>query len=532
VAGHVDGGQAHPSAGTEHQDRLSWSDRAPSGEGEPGRAVALSQCRRRRAREVVGNGGEAGGRYHHVAGVGAQPQRRQHPVAHRRAGHVLTHGHHRPGQFAPRGEGRGHLDLIAAGHEQGVHEVHPCRWASWTCCFEYQGKQFFASFDIPVSPGEAVTTVDDAVAAAERHRLPGGGQGAGPRGWPRQGRRRQARQQRRRGARARRNILGLDIKGHIVKIGLGRGRLRHRRGVLRQLHPGPLGQEAPGHALGQGGVEIEAVAERPRRHRQDLDRPGRRADREVARDWVEAAKLNPAATDGAVDILKKLYRAYTEGDADLTEINPLILKPTGEVHALDAKVTLDGNAGLPPRDWDVRGHPGPRRARAGRPRQGPAVRRPRRHRRHHRQRRRPGHVHRRRRQPGRRQARQLPRHRRRRQRRRDGRRARGHQQRPQREVHLHQHLRWHHPGEEVANGIVRPSAASDRRPDRHPPRRHQRRSRVGRSSPSTSRTSCRSKPTMLEAARTASSSPVRRNGERQNPWRSSSTRTPRSSTRA
>jgi succinyl-CoA synthetase beta subunit len=33
---------------------------------------------------------------------------------------------------------------------------------------EYQGKQFFASFDIPVSPGEAVTTVDDAVAAAER----------------------------------------------------------------------------------------------------------------------------------------------------------------------------------------------------------------------------------------------------------------------------------------------------------------------------------------------------------------------------
>ena len=34
--------------------------------------------------------------------------------------------------------------------------------------FEYQGKQFFASFDIPVSPGEAVTTVDDAVAAAER----------------------------------------------------------------------------------------------------------------------------------------------------------------------------------------------------------------------------------------------------------------------------------------------------------------------------------------------------------------------------
>ncbi|HRW42484.1 MAG TPA: succinate--CoA ligase subunit beta, partial [Microthrixaceae bacterium] len=42
---------------------------------------------------------------------------------------------------------------------------------------------------------------------------------------------------------------------------------------------------------------------------------------EVARDWVAAAELNPAATEGAVDILKKLYTAYTEGDADLTEIN-------------------------------------------------------------------------------------------------------------------------------------------------------------------------------------------------------------------
>ena len=59
---------------------------------------------------------------------------------------------------------------------------------------------------------------------------------------------------------------------------------------------------------------------------------------------VVAAKLNPQATEGAVDILMKLYTAYTDGDADLVEINPLILKPTGEVHALDAKVSLDANA--------------------------------------------------------------------------------------------------------------------------------------------------------------------------------------------
>jgi succinyl-CoA synthetase beta subunit len=68
---------------------------------------------------------------------------------------------------------------------------------------------------------------------------------------------------------------------------------------------------------------------------------------------VSAAKLDPDATDGAVDILLKLYRAYTEGDADLCEVNPLILKPTGEVHALDAKVTLDANASFRHEGWDV-----------------------------------------------------------------------------------------------------------------------------------------------------------------------------------
>jgi succinyl-CoA synthetase beta subunit len=65
---------------------------------------------------------------------------------------------------------------------------------------------------------------------------------------------------------------------------------------------------------------------------------------DAAREWVLAAKLNPDVTDGAVEMLRKLYIAYTEGDADLAEINPLIVTPDGRVHALDAKVTLDNNA--------------------------------------------------------------------------------------------------------------------------------------------------------------------------------------------
>ena len=48
----------------------------------------------------------------------------------------------------------------------------------------------------------------------------------------------------------------------------------------------------------------------------------------------------------------KLYTAYTEGDADLVEINPLILTPEGKVHVLDAKVTLDGNSTFRHEEYD------------------------------------------------------------------------------------------------------------------------------------------------------------------------------------
>jgi succinyl-CoA synthetase beta subunit len=50
-------------------------------------------------------------------------------------------------------------------------------------------------------------------------------------------------------------------------------------------------------------------------------------------------------------ILVQLYDCFTAGDCDLAEINPLILKPTGEVHALDAKVSLDGNAEYRHPEW-------------------------------------------------------------------------------------------------------------------------------------------------------------------------------------
>src|SRR5690606_3803304 len=141
------------------------------------------------------------------------------------------------------------------------------------------------------------------------------------------------------------NILGMDIKGHTVHVLW----IERASDIAEEYYASfTLDRSAKKH-LGmlsaQGGVDIEAVADADpdaiaRIHVDPVD--GLTEDE--ARAWVEAAKLNPQATEGAVDILLKLYRAYVEGDADLVEINPLILKPTGEVHALDAKVTLDDNS--------------------------------------------------------------------------------------------------------------------------------------------------------------------------------------------
>ena len=214
--------------------------------------------------------------------------------------------------------------------------------------FEYQGKQFFATFDIPVSAGEAVSTVDDAVAVAERLNsypvvikaqvhVGGRGKAGGVKLAT------NADEVREHAS----NILGLDIKGHVVKIIWVEVASDIDEEYYASFTLDRSAKKHLGMLSAQGGVEIEAVAESdPDAIAKIWIDPVLGLTDEVARDWVAAAELNPAATEGAVDILKKLYTAYTEGDADLTEINPLILKPTGEVHALDAKVTLDDNAGF------------------------------------------------------------------------------------------------------------------------------------------------------------------------------------------
>jgi succinyl-CoA synthetase beta subunit len=219
--------------------------------------------------------------------------------------------------------------------------------------FEYQGKQLFARYGIPVSPGGVADTVDDAVRAADAAGYPvvvkaqvqvGGRGKAG-------------------GIKLAENvdevrtnagnILGMDIKGHVVH----RVWVEHASDIAAEYYASFTLDRSAKKYLGmlsaQGGIEIETVAdENPDAiARLSID-PVDGLSESACRAWVAEARLDPAATEGAVDILMKLYHAYVDGDADLVEINPLILTPDGKVHALDAKVSLDENARFRHPEWD------------------------------------------------------------------------------------------------------------------------------------------------------------------------------------
>ena len=220
--------------------------------------------------------------------------------------------------------------------------------------FEYQGKQYFARYDIPVSPGGPADTVDEAVKEAASAGYPvvvkaqvqvgGRGKAGGIKLADNEAEVREHAG----------NILGMDIKGHVVR----RLWVEAASDIDEEYYVSfTLDRSEKKHLMmlsREGGVEIEVVAETNpdaiiKLHIDPVDG----LSEAVARQACLDAKLPERAIDGATDILVKLYRCYDEGDCDLAEINPLILKPTGEVHALDAKVTLDDNAEFRHPEWDA-----------------------------------------------------------------------------------------------------------------------------------------------------------------------------------
>jgi succinyl-CoA synthetase beta subunit len=218
--------------------------------------------------------------------------------------------------------------------------------------FEYQGKQYFARYGIPVSPGGVADTVDEAVSQADQAGYPvvvkaqvqvGGRGKAGGIKLAHNGEEVRTHAG---------NILGMDIRGHTVH----RVWVEHASDIAKEYYASfTLDRGARKHlgmVSARGGVDIEQVAvEAPDAiARLHIDPVNGLSDAD-ARKLVEDAKLDPEARDGAAEILKKLYRCFVEGDADLVEINPLILTPDGQVHALDAKVSLDNNAEFRHPEW-------------------------------------------------------------------------------------------------------------------------------------------------------------------------------------
>ena len=140
-------------------------------------------------------------------------------------------------------------------------------------------------------------------------------------------------------------ILGLDIKGHVVRRVL----VTPASDIAEEYYVSFLLDRANRAFLAmasvEGGMDIEEVAatkpEALAKIRVDALQ-GVTPDK--AREIVEAAKFPAKVADQVADILVKLWDVMIAEDATLVEVNPLVLTPDGQVLALDGKVTLDDNA--------------------------------------------------------------------------------------------------------------------------------------------------------------------------------------------
>jgi succinyl-CoA synthetase beta subunit len=211
---------------------------------------------------------------------------------------------------------------------------------------EYQGKQLFKQFGIPVSDGRLAATPQEARKAAEEIGGPvvvkaqvltgGRGKAGGV----------QLATDPADAERKAEQIIGLDIRGHVVE----KVWIESASDIAKEYYLSVTFDRGVKQPLfmftTQGGVEIEEVAANDpdalvRLHVDPLEgfQPW------VARRLVYGAGVEDAGEQKQIaDIIGKLYRCFVESDAMLTEINPLIVTPDGEVRALDSKFTVDDSA--------------------------------------------------------------------------------------------------------------------------------------------------------------------------------------------
>ena len=217
--------------------------------------------------------------------------------------------------------------------------------------YEYQGKELFARFGIPVLPGQVAATPEEARDIAGRlgglvvikAQVMAGGRGKA-------GGVKLAQTPDEAYDKAR-DILALTIKGLPVRRVL----VTQAADIARELYLSIVMDRQKKLPLimlsAEGGVDIEDVAHSAPEKiiKQHIPLSG-------IRSYEARALFQPLLQDGklvaqAADILLKLYRAFWDSDCSLAEINPLAITPEGKIIALDAKVSLDENAEYRHREW-------------------------------------------------------------------------------------------------------------------------------------------------------------------------------------
>jgi succinyl-CoA synthetase beta subunit len=211
--------------------------------------------------------------------------------------------------------------------------------------FEYQARDVFESYGVPVLAGLIADTPEEAKAAAEKiggtvvvkAQVKTGGRGKAG------------------GVKVVHNaddayaaaeqILGLDINGHTVKRVMVAAGAR----IAQEFYFSVLLDRANRSYLSlcsvEGGVEIEVLAvERPEALAKIEINPMTGIDLATATKIAKAAKFPAELVDKVAPVFVKLYEVYKGEDATLVEVNPLVLTEDGQILALDGKVSLDENA--------------------------------------------------------------------------------------------------------------------------------------------------------------------------------------------
>ena len=211
--------------------------------------------------------------------------------------------------------------------------------------FEYQARDLFESYGVPVLAGLVADTPEEAKAAAEKlggtvvvkAQVKVGGRGKAG------------------GVKVVHNpedaftaaeaILGLDIKGHVVK----RVMIAAGARIAQEFYFSVLLDRSNRSFLSmtsvEGGMEIEELAvERPEALARIEINALEGIDLEKATAIAEAANFPAELVGKVAPVIVKLYDVFKGEDATLVEVNPLVLTEDGDVVALDGKVTLDENA--------------------------------------------------------------------------------------------------------------------------------------------------------------------------------------------